>query len=83
VEEPMEGAGPEEEEEPIEEKDTEEDPSEGDKETLQDKDPKEGPAKDRVGLTVEENLVRRPKDLENEGVDSEEKRDESGIGVSS
>jgi len=62
-----------------EEEDLEEDPSEGE----QEEDPKEDSVEERVGLTEEENLVRRLEGFEDEGMDYEEKRGESWTGVTS
>jgi len=65
----------EKEEELMEEEDPKEDPSEGEGEPLEEEDL----AEERVGLTKEENQVRRPEGLEDEGV--EEKGGECWTGV--
>jgi len=67
----------------MEEEDHEEYPSEGKEEQLEEEGPKEDPTEERIGLTKDENLVRRPIGLEDEGVDSEEKRGEFVTGVTS
>ena len=50
---------------------------------MEEEDPKEDLAEEREGLIKEENLVRRPDGLEDEGVDSEEKRGAYEVRVTS